>query len=77
MTVLPDSGSPLVVNGATTLAKTSAIQTAFSGTTVSATAEFTFLWRGADLTFRVGESVHVEADLLAALTAASAHFTTP
>lgn len=77
MTVLPDSGSPMVVNGATTLASAAAIQAAYSGSTVTATAAFTFEWRDEVMTFRVGQSVKVGTALLAALTAAGAPFVTP
>jgi hypothetical protein len=76
-TALPNSGTPRVVNGVTTLAQSSDVQTAFPGTTLTPTKSFTFPWRGQQLNFRAGQSAHVEADLLAALSAASAPYNTP
>jgi hypothetical protein len=76
-TALPNSGTPRVINGVTTLAQSADVQAAFSGTTITPSKSFTFPWRGSYLNFRAGQSAHVEADLLAALSAASAPYTTP
>lgn len=77
ITALPDSGTPLVKNGVTTLAQATDVQSAYSGNTITPTASFSFPWNGQTLQFRVGQSVEVEAALHTALTAAGAPFNTP
>ena len=61
--------------GATTTLTVAAVVAVHA--TITPTASFPFAWRGATVEFRVGQSTHVEDDLLAALAAAGAPYTTP
>jgi hypothetical protein len=70
-------GIPVDANGTISVVQDPALQAQFSGSTVTALQDFPFFWKGQVLNFFANESAVVTPDLLAALTAAGAPFTTP
>lgn len=65
------------VNGVIANDQSSQIQSLYPGHTFTPTANFSFVWNNAILSFTFGDSVETTPDLLAALTAAGAPITTP
>lgn len=66
-----------VINGDTVEEAPNALQAQFPGQTITPTASFNFAWNGTIIQYSLGDTQVVTPDLLAALTAAGAPFTTP
>jgi hypothetical protein len=72
-----DDGVPVDVNGVVAVDQSAAVQTLYTGSTVTPTQDFPFIWNGAIINFFSGESQVVTPDLQAALLAQGAPVTTP
>lgn len=72
-----DDGVSVLVGGVMTLETNPQVISQFVGQTLTASADFSFPWNGALVSFRANDTAVVGADLLAALTAAAAPFTQP
>jgi hypothetical protein len=72
-----DDGVSVLVGGVMTLETDPQVIAQFSGQTLTPTADFTFPWNGALVSFRANDTIVIGADLLAALTTAGAPFTQP
>jgi hypothetical protein len=74
---LPDV-VPVEINGVISEVPPSQVAALFpSMATIMPTAPFSFSWNGSIVQFNIGDTQPIPADLLAALTAAGAPFTTP
>lgn len=72
-----DDGVEIDINGDISLVPVTVAQALFPGATVTPLQNFSFLWNGAILSFSQGETQVVTPDLMAALAAQSAPYTTP
>lgn len=70
-------GIAVQVGNATVLETPSQVQAQFPGSTITPSANFSFVWNSTVQSYTLGDTVVVTPDLLAALTAASAPFSQP